>query len=253
MNLSNRISNSNFKVKNEILKFEIKKLIRQKRTQVISILYLLVSLFWMARMGNYSKTDKISWIKEDFVDMSAQYMSILIIFICIIVSGLIPMEYKNNLMEVLKTTKNWKKNFMSAKLKSALLLPNVFYFIYLVIVLYDFNKIKIYLNSLGMNNLKNNVYLDLLAAYVSVNVTTIVCLYISYKLRRDMFTCIMIVVISYIMLLLPEIGGVRIFAILSPVSFAQLNMYSEIRIYYIALFIYVVMALCFIFRLKKCR
>lgn len=257
--------------------FELKKLLRNKAVIASIIIYILISIFWFRAFIEKVDGLKIDVIYGSFFDLEMYYVEAMIVIVCILVTQLIPLEYSTNMMPVLSLTKNGKKKFWNIKIKMAFLLSNGCYFIYLFVLLvswfikfgfvFDLPVVGEYyfgaiMKNPTINNLGEVLLIRLVAAFLSANTTALICLYLSNKIKKILLSSVIFIVVSFIFGIFPEIFGIRILSVISPLALCQIDDCYEfgmwiggcyVSLYLITLMLYVIaMGILFI-RIKKMK
>lgn len=255
--------------------FELKKFFGKRTVKVSIIIYILISFFFFRSLTENVSGLKIEEIYGFFFDFEMVYMELLITLVCVIITQLIPLEYSTNMIQILSITKNGKKKFWDVKIKMALLLSNSFYFIYLLVVLiswivkfgfnFDIPVIGEYyfsaiIKNHTINTLGEVLLIHLLAAFLSANTTALICLYLSNKLKKELLSSVVFLSISFILAIFPDIFGIRILSVFSPLALCHLDdcYYFGVHIgsiyinlYAVTLVSYVIVAGILLIRLKK--
>ena len=160
-------------------------------------------------------------------------------------------------------------------MKVALLLSNGLYLVYLFLVLagwvmsvgFHFNMpivgeyyLGAYIANPSVTNMGSVLAIHLIGALLSVNVTTLICLYLSNKLRKAFTTAVLIIVISFIMGMCSGLGFLGVLATLSPIAFLHVDeaynwvikvMDFNLSLYWIDFAIYIIVALCLVVKLRN--
>lgn len=212
-----------------------------------------------------------------FFDVEMVYVQLMIIWICLIITQLFPLEYSTNMIQILSITKNGTKKFSDVKIKVALLLSNCCYFLYLLVVFvswfikfgfhFDMPVVGEYyfsaiIKNPSINTLGEVLLIHVLAAFLSVNTIALISLYVSNKLKKSLLSFIIILAIAFILAIFPEIFGIRILSVFSPLALCQLDdCYAfgvkvgglYVNLYMITLMSYAIVAGMLIIRLKRMK
>lgn len=255
--------------------FEIRKLFRKKDTLIVLILYLIMSAFLFIRLAFRNGTLSIDIFYGDFITMEETYMTLLVIWVTVLTSLLFSIEYASDMLPVLLVTKNGRRTFASVKIRLALLLSNALYLVYLLLVLaawvvtfgFHFDMpivgeyyLGAYIANPSVTNMGSILAIHLVGAFLSVNVTTLICLYVSNKLKKTLTTSVLMIVISFIMGMCSKLGVLGLLATLSPIVFVQVDeaydwmievMGFSLSLYMIDFVVYIIVALYMVVKLRN--
>lgn len=221
-----------------MLGFELKKILRKKIAIASIIIYILIGTYWCWVLIENVSGMGIGDIYGHFFDLEMVYMQLMITWVCFLITQLFPLEYNTNMIQILSITKNGTKKFWSVKIKVALLFSNCLYLLYLTVVLvswlikfgfhFDMPVVGEYyfsaiIKNPSINTLGEVLLIHLLAAFLSVNTTALICLYLSNRLKKALLSSVIILTISFILAIFPEIFGIRILSVFSPLVFGQLD------------------------------
>ena len=255
--------------------FEVRKLFRKKETLIALVLYLVMSVFLFSRLQFGNADLSMDILYGDFINIEETYMSLLVIWASILTSLLFSIEYKENMLPVLLVTKNGRCKFVSVKMRVALLLSNGLYLVYLFLILaswvmsvgFHFDMpvegeyyLGAYIENPSVTSMGTVLAIHLAGAFLSVNVITLICLYLSNKLKKAFTTSVLIIVVSFVMGMCSGLGPLGILATLSPIAFLHVDeaynwvikvMDFNLSLYLIDFAIYIIIALYMVVKLRK--
>lgn len=258
-----------------LFRYEIKKLFRKKDTLIVLKLYLVMSVFLFIRLAFPNGNLSTDLLYGDFITIEETYMTLLVIWVTVLTSFLFSIEYKADMLPVLLVTKNGRRTFASVKIRVALLLSNALYLVYLLLVLagwivtfgFHFDMpivgeyyLGAYIANPSVSNMGSILAIHLIGAFLSVNVTALICLYVSHKLKKTLTTSVLIIVVSFIMGMCSKLGPLGILATLSPIVFVQVDeaynwmievMDFSLSLYMIDFVVYIIVALYMVVKLRN--
>lgn len=250
-------------------------ILRKKDTLIVLVSYLIMSVFLFIRLAFRNGNLSTDLLYGDFITIEEMYMTILVIWVTVLTSFLFSIENKADMLPVLSGTKNERRTFASAKIRVALLLSNALYLVYLLLVLagwivafgFRFDMpivgeyyLGAYIDNPSVTNMGSVLAIHLTGAFLSVNVATLICLYVSHKLNKPLTTSVLITVVSFIMGMCAKLGPLGILATLSPIVFVQVDeaydwmievMDFNLSLYMIDFVVYIIVALYMVVKLRN--
>lgn len=219
-------------------KYEMKKLCNKRIIIIELLFYLIISMVCFIRFAfqNPKLSKNIQY--GDFIDIENMYMTLLIVWVCIIVSDFFAMEYRTGMMQIILVTRNGRKTFTNSKIKTALLLSNGLYIIYFIVVIFGWIRafgfhfdmplveqayFVGYMKSHIINDMGDVLRVNLAGTFISVNLTALVCLYLSNRFPNPFMAMSVFITVSFITGLCSGLGGIGVISTLSPIVFLHVD------------------------------